>query len=215
MREMPEDRKKADVRRARVWTLLVVAIIVLPPLGYYGYQRGLRTNFGVVAEGKVYRSAQPDDDQIRDWTERYGLKTIINLRGRQTEAFDAANRTAAAEVGVRIIDIRMGAQHLPTPETLIRLIEALETAEQPVLLHCRDGADRTGLASVLAAMAIGRQDYEAARKQFSLKYFYIKRGLGRIDRVLTRYEEHCRRHNLHTGGWREFRHWALTVYTDK
>jgi len=212
MEPSPGKRDRPRRRRWRRWVLLAAAVVVLPPLGYYGWQRGVRTNFGVVVEGKVYRSAQPDADEIAAWSRRYGLKTIINLRGRQDDALDARNRSAAQQAGVRIVDVRMKASSMPSRQLLAELIEAIEQAETPVLLHCRDGADRTGVAAVMAAMAVGGQDYRQARGQLSLRYFHIPRGDDRIDQVMSRYEDYCRRKGLDTDGWPQFRSWALNKY---
>lgn len=196
-----EDKKgKSLSRRIRRWILVSALVFVVPPGGYYLYQRVVRTNFGVVGEGLVYRSARPDAGQMTRWAKEHGIRTLINLRGVQTEQFYADNRAAARQAGVKMIDIRLSSRRLPKRDELRRLIEVLETAERPILIHCRDGSDRTGLASVIASMAVCGNDFATARNQMSIRYFHLQRSPDRIGGVLNRYEQYCRGHNLDTDG---------------
>ncbi|MCK4602226.1 MAG: tyrosine-protein phosphatase, partial [Phycisphaerae bacterium] len=156
--------------------------------GWYTYQRFFCGNFHVIVDGEAYRSAQPTPQQLRQWARQYGLKTIINLRGVSSGEFYARERQAAAAAGVEVIDIKFSAVRLPTVPWLRRFIEAIETAERPILLHCRDGADRTGVAGVITAMAIGGQHYEAARSQLSARYLHFDDSPEHIAGLLLRYE---------------------------
>ena len=176
------------------------------------YILGLTNNFHELVPGQVYRSGQPSAGELKEWSAKYGLKTVVNLRGSSSRPFYDAERRAAAEAGVRLINIRFSAIRLPPAPELRRLIEALETAERPILLHCRDGSDRAGVASVLAAMAVGGQDYETATSQLSARYLHFDEGPDAIAGVLEKYEAHCREEGLSTGGWDEFKDWALHHY---
>ena len=84
--------RRAATDRAHLGFLLLVALVV--PGAYYGVmvERG---NFHEVVPGRVYRSGQPTAEQLRAWVHRYGLKTIVNLRGTaapmaREEGLDAA-----------------------------------------------------------------------------------------------------------------------------
>jgi len=208
----PTDRKRARRRRIRRCILAVVLVVGGPPLGYYLCWRWLLTNFRVVSEGLVYRSAQPSASQIRRWSKDYRLRTIINLRGGKGKAFWKANRAAAAEAGVEMVDFSLSAVRLPSREQLLRLIDTLETAERPILIHCAQGADRTGMASVLAAMAVAGQDYDTAREQLSMRYLHVYHGTDRIGGVMDRYEAYCGSQGHGTGGWKQFKAWAIGHY---
>jgi hypothetical protein len=63
----------------------------------------------------------------------------------------------------------------------------------------------------MAAMAVGGQDYRQAEKQFSARYLHLQTDKP-ITGVLRQYREYCRDNHADTGGWNEFRHWALNVY---
>ena len=78
------------------------------------YQRYIRLNFHTIVAGQAYRSAQPTEGALKAWARRYGLKTIVNLRGPSKGEFLKVERRAAREAGVRLIDIRLTAGRLPT-----------------------------------------------------------------------------------------------------
>jgi len=94
----------------------------------------------------------------------------------------------------------------------LRLADEIESAEKPLLLHCQQGADRSGLASVMARMAIGGKSYDRAKEQMGLKFLHIDPSPEHVAAVLTQYEDYCRRQQVGTGGWPEFRHWIFNVY---
>jgi protein tyrosine phosphatase (PTP) superfamily phosphohydrolase (DUF442 family) len=176
------------------------------------YALALGDNFHAVVPGALYRSAQPSPGELRRWTSRYGIKTVINLRGRSSRGFYGAERTVADELGLTMVDVRLSAVHQPPVPQLRRLIHALETVPRPILLHCRRGADRTGVAGVLAAMAVGGQDYATARRQLSWRFGHLDGGAETIAGLLTRYERWCEQNGRDTAGWQQFRQWALSEY---
>ena len=206
------DTRRQLFRIIRRTLLLVCLLCGLFAGGYYGYVRWVRGNFHAVVPEAVYRSAQPTVQQLMAWTDTYNLKTVINLRGDNEVPECVAEAQAAREAGLDLINIRLGARRLPPRPWLLRLIDALETAPRPILLHCAHGADRTGLASVLAAMAVGGQPYDQARKQLSMRYLHVYGNAETVGGVLLQYEDYCRREGIATGGWQQFRDWAVNRY---
>jgi protein tyrosine/serine phosphatase len=181
----------------------------------YVYQRWLLTNFHVVVPGKVYRSAQPSPAQIRNWAQRYRLKTVVNLRGASDAEHFRNEQQAAESAGVQLVPIRLSARDLPSRPALLKLIEVLETGEMPMLIHCFAGADRSGMASVLAAMAVGGEPYDQARKQMSWRYLHVDDNPEHIAGLLHKYEQWCAETGRDTAGWQQFRRWAVDVYRVK
>src|SRR5687768_7607863 len=109
----------------------------------------LDRNTHVVVPGRVYRSAQLDPAELADFVREHHIKTVVNLRGRSHEPWYPAETRATQELGVSQEDITTSAARLPAPAEVCRLIEVFDKSEHPILLHCRQGADRTGLAAAI------------------------------------------------------------------
>jgi len=212
--EGPAGRKRGARSRRRRLIIWAAAVLLGPPAGLALWCAGLRLsgNFHVVVPGKVYRSAQPSADKLRQLVRRYGLKTVVNLRGGWGERFLQDERDVLEAEGASFVYLYLARDRLPSADRLRALVRVVEDAPQPLLLHCRAGSDRTGLASVIAAMAVGGQDYSTARRQMSIRYGHVDFRAKTVGGVLDRYERYCRSQGLDTGGWGEFRRWAMTVY---
>jgi protein tyrosine/serine phosphatase len=57
-----------------------------------------------------------------------------------------------------------------TPEQSRALIAMMKSAPKPVLIHCRAGSDRTGLAAALYMAAVAGIDEEASESQLSIRF---------------------------------------------
>jgi protein tyrosine/serine phosphatase len=168
-------------------------------------------NFHTVVDGQLYRSAHPREGMLADWIGRYGIKTVVNLSDDPRTSGYADEQAAVEKAGASIVTHKLVTSRLPTADELRGLIEIIETSPRPILVHCEVGAQRTGLASVIGAMAIGGQDYRTARGQLSLKYllFYVSGG---AEGVVLRYEDYCRGKGIDTAGWAQFKDWAVNSY---
>jgi protein tyrosine phosphatase (PTP) superfamily phosphohydrolase (DUF442 family) len=160
--------------------LPALALLLLVPLGGC-------INLHAVEEGRVYRSMQPDEDQLARWIERYGLRTVLCLRGPGAGSRASGRPSVAADIA--FVQVPMSATRLPRPETLLALWRAFEQAEYPLLLHCRAGADRSGLASALYVL-YRTGDLDQARSQLRLiPYGHLGMfGTEAMGEVLDRYE---------------------------
>jgi protein tyrosine/serine phosphatase len=182
----------------RVVISLLLALAALVVGGCY--------NFHVVEEGKVYRSAQGFSEDLAPRILRYGIKTVLKLNGGKPGEF-WYDQTAAAvrEADIKLIHLPMSAQRYPTKRELEKLVAALESAEYPLLIHCREGADRTGLASAACLLMHG-EGLSAARDQLRfIPYGHTGLfGTARLDEVLDLYEPWKPQMN--------FAEWARTRY---
>ena len=96
--------------------------------------------------GSLYRSAQPTREGVADLDEGVRLvpghtpiKTIVSLRTVRTDASAGVSPST-----VRLEHISVQSWH-PEDEDVVRFLRiATDPAMQPVLVHCRRGADRTG-----------------------------------------------------------------------
>jgi protein tyrosine/serine phosphatase len=147
-----------------------LAILVEVGLGLAGALR----NVHAVVPGELYRSAQPTAADLRTYAQRYGLRTVINLRGANPgKAWYEAERREAEALGLTMIDVTLSAKHVLPPDQAEALIAVMRRAAKPALVHCASGADRTGLAAALYLAAVARQGEAAAEEQMSWRYGHV------------------------------------------
>jgi hypothetical protein len=162
--------------------------------------------------GRVLRGGD-GHRQLRAWIERYNLKTIIILRGR--DARQAAEEDAVARsMGADVVVLKLSAYVSMPSDKLVQLIEILEGAKQPMLLHCRHGVDRAGTASAIAAWLVGGRTYGYAKWQAYMPPgpWKNRKGKGHISDVLAFYERYCREEGLCPDDPSLFKYWARNVY---
>ncbi|MEM7204720.1 MAG: tyrosine-protein phosphatase [Planctomycetota bacterium] len=146
-------------------------------------------NFHAVEPDRVYRVSQPKPEQLDHWIWRHGIKTVLRLRGGEPglPEFDASY-IPTVKAGIDFVQIPMSVQRFPPRETLMQLCEVFRTAEYPILMHCKAGADRTGLASAIYVLHT-QGDLTRAREQLSLRYLHTGIGkAGKLDVVLDLYD---------------------------
>ncbi|KQS76301.1 protein tyrosine phosphatase [Rhizobium sp. Leaf384] len=154
--------------------LLLTAFLPLTLVTAAHFGRILLTdNFHEVIPGQLYRSAQPSGADLSEYKSRYGIRTVINLRGEGSSAWYRDEVEAAAREGMVHIDFRMSAFKALTLEENYALIAILRDSPKPILIHCKSGADRTGLASVIYASQVAGEDAETAGRQLSIAYGHI------------------------------------------
>ncbi|MBB4124706.1 dual specificity protein phosphatase family protein [Martelella radicis] len=134
----------------------------------------LTGNFHEVHAGTLYRSAQPSADDLAGYAKRHGIKTVINLRGAHPGRDWYDQEVAASEaLGITHIDFGMSdSRELPLDRSL-ELLSLMRDAEKPLLIHCKAGADRTGLASVMYLQQLAGVDEETAEWQLSPIYGHL------------------------------------------
>ena len=121
-----------------------------------------RRRFGVVEEGVLYRMAQPDRREIDRYVSRYGIKTVVNLRGPEGSKTDPVatdtNQYVRAQ-GLNLVFIPVCAANMDeSVETFLSLLR--DKANLPALVHCRGGKDRTGVLVGAYRLAVDRWDLQ-------------------------------------------------------
>ena len=174
----------------------------------YGIVRVLYNNQHRISP-EIWRSAQPIPRHVRALAKR-GVKTIINLRGEQTIGTRWLEQSACERFGIELVDVRVRSRAAPTVKEFKQMRHALETATYPILIHCKSGADRAGVMSVLARHVHDGVPIKDARDQLSLKYGHIRQAdTGILDAVFDRYVEDSEKNPI------EFWDWVETVYDPK
>ena len=131
----------------------------------------------------LVRTNQPSPRQLAYWKKK-GVKTVINLRGQRDEGYYWLEKEACERLGLTLIDAPLDSRDPPGKDRVRRAKALFQTMEYPALIHCKSGADRAGIMSVLYAHYRLGLPIEEAREQLSLKYLHIKQGkTGVLDYV--------------------------------
>lgn len=150
---------------------------------------GLPDNFHAIADGRAYRSNQPTPDELRTIIEKYGVRTVINLRGpNPDETWYRQEAEVCRQAGIEMVDHPMSSRHLPEPELLEQVVDSLETSAEPMLIHCEGGADRSGAVAAIYRMRILGEDRDAAQAELSPEYLHFREFKPCMDRLIEIYE---------------------------
>jgi len=111
-------------------------------------------HLGTVAEGVLYRCGQPTPRQLRELIARFGLRTVVSLRGLRPaddpDAWEEAERAACDACGVKFHAIPCNHKNPPTWQQVEEFLTlCADPNRRPVLVHCRLGQQRTLLFCAL------------------------------------------------------------------
>ena len=128
-------------------------------------------NFHAVEDGVLYRSAQLGKDDLESFARQYGIKSVLNLRGAHSgEGWYDAEMAAVHELGLTHYDYPISAKRFVTRPQIAELLAIVRAAPKPLLIHCKSGADRSGLVAALYRYAIAGASPAEADRQLSLAY---------------------------------------------
>ena len=178
----------------------------------HGILRTFWTIHAEVAPG-VFRSNHPAHERLSDLAAE-GFKTILNLRGGLTLSHHRFEEESCAKLGMVLVDVPMSARSAPEAKTLLELIRVLGAVEKPVLMHCKSGADRAGLASAIYLLHYRGASLEEARKQLSPRFLHFRASkTGILDHVLDLYEARLKQGPIAFADWiaREYDNGAASV----
>jgi protein tyrosine phosphatase (PTP) superfamily phosphohydrolase (DUF442 family) len=106
-------------------------------------------NFGVVAPGCLYRSAQPGSGDYA-WLAKQGFKSVISLRLEKKPDEDHIN-----SVGLKSLHISVRDYGIPTDDQVRTFLEFIRQPEnRPALVHCAGGQGRAAIFSAIARYSI-------------------------------------------------------------
>ncbi len=138
---------------------------------------------------KLIRTNQPWPFQLKWWRD-HGVKTVINLRGGGYEtSFYVLEREACKNLGLNLVNFAVSSREAPTRDQVLAAVEMFNAVEYPAIMHCKSGADRAGIMSVLYAhLHLGRPLRDALKEELSFRTLHSKAGLtGVLDYTFERY----------------------------
>jgi protein tyrosine/serine phosphatase len=136
---------------------------------------------------ELVRTNQPWPFQLKWWRDR-GIRTIINLRGGFDASFYALEKEACERLGLTLVDFTITSREAPSKARVRGAKEMFERIEYPALMHCKSGADRAGIMSVLYRHFRLGESISEAMRQLHIRYLHVKAGkTGVLDYVFERY----------------------------
>src|SRR5271168_116159 len=132
---------KTTVNRCNLFVFLAAALFTLPAKPADIQAAGI-PNFHQVND-HLYRGGQPAGAAWPSLA-KLGVKTVIDLRPATEHSLDQEEKAVEA-AGMRYINQPLSGVAAPTSESILKILTLLDSsADGPVFVHCRRGADRTG-----------------------------------------------------------------------
>lgn len=144
---------------------------------------------------ELSRCGHPMPYQLRR-AKKAGIVTVLSLRGNETHlGSNQLEWDTCKRVGLNLVHFPIGSRSEPSREQALGLIELLETLPKPLLVHCKSGADRAGLASTIHLILRG-VPYETATKQLDFwRHGHIRQAkTGALDHFLETWHDYERAH---------------------
>lgn len=207
-----QDLEQKWFRLVRGRILLVLGII-----GLLGLLETLRVlvgnNFHTVVPGQCYRSGQLHGEALAYYVRTYGIRTVVNLRGSNpSQEWYVQECQLLKQLGVQQIDVESSASSWTREPEFHKLIHALESAPRPLLLHCYNGSDRTGMASTAFLLLNTSVGLEEALGQLHVRYGHFTMGNRRAqEEIFDLYRDYLQARQVdHSSD--HFRIWAMRSY---
>jgi len=128
----------------------------------------------------VYRGAQPTDSGFKELAQ-LGIKTVVDLRdiGEHSQADE---QKVVTDLGMRYVSIPMHGMSTPKDD-LVAAVQTLfnDTTSGPVFVHCKRGADRTGM--VVAIYRISHDQWDNKKALSEAK----SNGMSIFERAIQHY----------------------------
>ncbi len=119
-------------------------------------------NFAKVND-KLYRGGEPTSDGIKELA-KMGIKTVVNFRDSDDKM--QREKELAEENGMKFFNPHLSNWFKPKDKDIEEILEIIQNPEnQPVFIHCKRGADRTGTVTAVYRMKIEGWDNKQANEE--------------------------------------------------
>jgi protein-tyrosine phosphatase len=151
--KMSNRAKFLTCKPGRKLILLIVLILVTIGSGILVWEELLKESFipkrwGVVEDGKIYRSGQLSAALVKKTLEKYNIAVVIDLTGEVSGDKDQeAEKQATQELGIEVYRYPLkgnGTGDIKNYANAIATIVDARRNGKPVLVHCAAGTQRTG-----------------------------------------------------------------------
>ncbi len=141
--------------------------------GFVTRRQWFEGNFGIVEPNRVFRSAQPTTN-LKALITEHNIASVLNLRGGSVrDSWYADELKMTEDLGVSFFDLSLSATKRPSRAQLLTLLDLFGRCKYPLLVHCRQGADRTGMASGLYLLSEREASPARALQEFTIAHGHV------------------------------------------
>jgi protein tyrosine/serine phosphatase len=171
----------------------IIFALIAGTIGAYCGGLQLLGNFHVVVENDFYRSAQLNKVALERVIQEYDIKSILNLLGDSPEKSWYVDEIAVSTaLGIEHHNYGISANEVVNGKQISEILNIVRNAPKPMLIHCKNGADRSGLVAALYLANIKGVTVEKASGQLSLYYGHfpwLTSRTGAMDDSFRSYEQ--------------------------
>lgn len=182
---MPEFGAKQSKRSIR---LIVIVVLVTAGAGLaaLAFERRLPKRLAVVEPKVLYRSGQPDTDQLETLRDELGIKTVLIVRKGDSRRVPEEVEHAES-LGMKVVRIPIDSRVPISDQEVRAFFECVDdSTNQPVLVHCSAGRHRTGY--LCALYRIERQGWSLDRAmEEMLSFGFDRESQTVVERQLREY----------------------------
>jgi len=161
----------------------ISAFLIVAGLVFAGSDTPSIANFHQV-DANLFRGAQPAPQEFQSLA-RFGIKTVLDLRDEESHL--RAEKKLVEAAGMQYISLPMNGLLAPTDQQITRALAVVEdTANGPIFVHCRRGADRTG--TVIACYRVAHDQWRNEKALDEARTF----GMSWVERGMRSYVLHFR-----------------------
>jgi tyrosine-protein phosphatase SIW14 len=169
--------------------LAVVSLIAGTQVSRCQAQQKLRglPNFGRVTES-LYRGGQPTSDGLNE-LRAMGVEMVVNFRENRTET--EKEKRKVESLGMKYTGIPWSANHDPSSVQIVEFLDLIRAnPHTKIFVHCRRGADRTGVMIASYRIAVEHKSVAEAvseMRQFHYDWFFrphLKRYIEALPDLL-------------------------------
>lgn len=154
---------------------IVIGIVILAAAftGYKLYDAYVNYRFMEISRNKVYKSGVIPPEKIEGYVKKYGIKSIVDLRGPVTkdkvnnpENWKQINAEKAAVAKISGLNYyNIPSEQVPKKENLDKFYKVIDDPNNyPILIHCYHGIGRAQVYSAIYRIEKENWSNEDARK---------------------------------------------------
>ena len=161
----------------------------------HNFTNVVRLNFHEIAKN-VFRSSQPTMWQLKRLKKKYNLVEIVNLKDENRNcAYFHFEEEKCQELGLKLVNVQIGSREFPTYEDLLSYKKVIEEMQEPVLIHCKAGADRTGIFCTLYQYFKENRDIRDTDQLKLFPYGHVKySNAGKVDYYFEQFAKYQETH---------------------